>query len=456
MPLIDPNLSPHNEVEKNELSIVHSLISKFPAFAKQSLDTGAFKAPWWFLVIYISGISASMERIELKFMLTNNNALDGLASWPFAWGLALGGGLISAFIVYTVHGGIYHLFVKCAGGKKSFGVSANVFAYSRVPLFAFLLLTAVFNTVYYGESYWDGISEAAIDNIILVVVIGLNILAVVNSYRAIKILQPIGKVRGVIFLLVAPILLVGIAFSAYVYRGIFAAESFNEYTEKGLIAYNKNEYEEAIAHYDEAYKLTSPLFIEDRINILRNKYLAQNQLGQLHRAEATLDEALSLATPGSFTAHILAGSKAQLNNDIRKSLEKFGAALALEPDSFEVHNELGLIYLGDYDPAYLDYERALKHNEAAYRLLSSNVTLEVLALNLYYLEDYENAEIRYIELREALPLYADPWAYLGLIYYETGRYEEVIVQLKKAFELAPEYRTDYMLQIYEESLLEVD
>ena len=68
-----------------------------------------------------------------------------------------------------------------------------------------------------------------------------------------------------------------------------------------------------------------------------------------------------------------------------------------------VNNTLGLIYMGEYDDAHTDLDKALQYNLKAFETNGGRIIEEVLARNYYNMGNYAQAELHYEHLLQNYP-----------------------------------------------------
>lgn len=441
---------PDLKVRSRERSTLYQLIFDFPRFAERFLTGGVFTGPVWFLFLFTLGVSGVIDRLEVKntFLV----GADGTANLPmsYIYGILIGGGLIGGFINYYVQGGVYHLLVLLSGGKEGFGRSANVYLYGSWPLHIFSVALTVTLLAIKGQQYWTEGTHPVVENLTMVAMIGLIVLTIANRYRASKRIQEVRGARAAIFLVGVPSAFYAVLVGGVIVWGLFVGETYGEPNEQGIAAYNRGDYEEAIALYESALAKSPNLFWEDRATIFRNMAMANLNLGDVEAARANYQSAHDVSPAGSIERALFEGSLALFDNDIRKAISAFQSVASKREDDFIAHNELGLIFLGEYDEGFTDYEKALYHNRRAFELSRDVVTQELLARTLYQIDSYEESEKLFKEILEALPENLNCLIYLGLIAHETNRPTEGVKYFEKAFEVDESIKNGYLLEVYDE------
>jgi tetratricopeptide (TPR) repeat protein len=172
--------------------------------------------------------------------------------------------------------------------------------------------------------------------------------------------------------------------------------------EKGIELINAGKYEEALEAFLKAIK-NPKLTKESKGTIYRNIAITYNQLEKTDSAIHFSTLAFKCFRKNSPDYLVNAADVDLLNGKTPLALAKLLKAINLDPDEMAVNNTLGLIYLGEYDNAFTDLDKALKYNLKAFETNGSRVIEEVLARNYYKLEDYEKAELHYEHLHQNYP-----------------------------------------------------
>lgn len=443
--------TPPLEPVADEQSAIYQLLFNFPRFAKRFLDGGVFSGPVWFIFIFMLGAAGVVERIEMKNAFTAGAGFGSSFTSATVFGMIIGGGLIGGFINYYVQGGIYHILVLLSGGKEGFGRSANIHVYAMFPIFAYTVLDTVFWLLLKGDAYWSEGADPVYENLMIALTIGMIAWAIANRYRASRLIQGVSKVKGIIFLTVLPGLFYAAIFGGTILLSSNVSDRMSEPYSKGLDAYTRGHYEDALRHYRQALNEAPNGFWEERATIYRDIALSEANLGNYDAAEDAYRKGYEICPEGTIERSVFEGSLALYKQDVRRAIAAFKAVIARDPENFVAHNELGIIFLGEYDEAYLDYEKAEFHNRKAYEQSGDVVTQTLLARTLYFMNEYEESEKLYRMASEFLPGDPDNFAYLGLIGSETGQPEMAVSNLEKCFELDPTYKSDYLLEVYESS-----
>ena len=121
------------------------------------------------------------------------------------------------------------------------------------------------------------------------------------------------------------------------------------------------------------------------------------------------------------------------NRDWRNNPTFYTATLAVTPDAYYIHNNLGTVYWyqGNIAAAANEWRTALRlapHSE---------YVLHNLGLLEYEEKHYPDAEILFLRALKIRPNYSDAHLDLGKTYEATGRFQEAEAQLRAAEDLSP-------------------
>ena len=121
------------------------------------------------------------------------------------------------------------------------------------------------------------------------------------------------------------------------------------------------------------------------------------------------------------------------NRDWRDNLTFYTATLALSPDAYYIHNNLGTVYwdLGHIGAADKEWRTALRLAPG------SEYVLHNLGLVANTEKHYAEAESFFLRALAVRPNYSDAHLDLGIAYQATGRLEEAEAQLRTAERLSP-------------------
>jgi len=172
--------------------------------------------------------------------------------------------------------------------------------------------------------------------------------------------------------------------------------------EKGIALINAGKYEEALQAFLKAAK-NPALTKKSKGTIYRNIAITYNQLEKKDSAIHFSTLAAKCYKKNSLDYLLNAADVDLLRGKTDLALAKLLRAVDLEPDEMSVNNTLGLIYMGEYDDAHTDLDKALQYNLKAFEANGGRIIEEVLARNYYNLENYTQAELHYEHLLQNYP-----------------------------------------------------
>lgn len=189
--------------------------------------------------------------------------------------------------------------------------------------------------------------------------------------------------------------------------------------DEGLEALNHGRHDDAIAYFQEAIASAS-LSTPSRAMVYRN-------IAQVYMDMQVPDSAIHYASlaancykPGSYDFLVNMADVHILSDDIALAIEALGKAYKMRPGELAVNNTLGLIYLGEYDYAYMDIENALQYNKKAFEINQDRNTEHVLAKNYFELERYADAARHFENLYRQYPENPEHAVYLGITKHQLG------------------------------------
>jgi tetratricopeptide (TPR) repeat protein len=391
------------------------------------------KPPFLFIFTWMLGMSSVIDRVQLKSLQNQAYPLD---NWPAMWGFILVGGIVSGYIACYVGGAFYQLRVSLAGGSKSMHISRNLFLYTGIPIYAITILSATSDTFVYGDKYFTGKTNPSLDVTWFFLAVGAILYSIALSYRGVRLLLDTKHIRSIIMFIALPVLFYSLVFGA-----VYAVQEFEpqavDYNEQGLALMYEGNYDEA----ERLFKLAiEKLDSDDRNNAL----IIYGNLGLMHKFAGNTEEAienyqkaLSFCEPSDSEYYSTSGRINILTGDIEKAVRNFEKSLELDPDDFDAHNSLGLIFLGEYDEDMTDYERALAHNERSYALNEGAATAENLAINYFAVGKFDDALPLFESVDAAHPENALAKYFLGLIHYDNNDLTKAKAYLEDAIALDP-------------------
>jgi tetratricopeptide (TPR) repeat protein/CHAT domain-containing protein len=219
-------------------------------------------------------------------------------------------------------------------------------------------------------------------------------------------------------------------------------------------AFERGDYEEAIANYSEALK-----FDFDNHETFYQYGFALLKKARYKEAIFNFDKAIELK-PDFHRAWRNRGSALALLGHYEKAILEFDQAIKLKPDDEQAWFNLGVAFGKlDYDKKALDsYDQALDLNPDYYDALNNRgCVLNRLNQSEESIKSFDKA------------IHLDPkrdiaWISRGNVLHNMGRYEEAIVSFDKALELKPDYHETWFnrgnalhdMDSYEEAMASFD
>jgi tetratricopeptide (TPR) repeat protein len=375
--------------------------------------------------------------MEFDYMISQHYVYS---SWTVLWLIYLAGGVLSGIFVYWIGGLIYYVRVILAGGLRDFKISRRLFLYTGVPEYTVTILITLIDTVTYGEGYFTEPTSAPLD----LVLFGFGVIAIVYSiflsYIGVRLLLKIKTALGAILFVILPAIFYSVILFVTVYPSTSLYYKGLNYNEKGVEQCFKGDYDGALKSFKLALNQMTKDDREDIIQISTNIALVFENMGEIDSAVEYYNNALSYYNADDPDYFALLGCINILNGDIQGSIDNFEKALEIDGDNFDAHNNLGLIYMGDIEDEYENYERALIHNEKTHNLRADIATRKNLAQNYYFLERYEESLELFLEILREYPDDALALYFVGYIHYINDDLSEAKKYLKKAVKLEPEYK----------------
>jgi tetratricopeptide (TPR) repeat protein len=202
-----------------------------------------------------------------------------------------------------------------------------------------------------------------------------------------------------------------------------AKENPIDINQQGIELTNKGKYEEALQAFLKAVK-NPALSKEEKGTIYRNIALTYNQLEKKDSAIHFSILATKCYRKNSLDHLVNAADVDLLKGKTALALTKLLKAANRDPDEMAINNTLGLIYLGEYDEAFVDLDKALVYNLKAFETNGGRIIEEVLARNYYRLENYEKAEYHFEHLLQNYPDVISYFLDMGMTKHKLNKKEE--------------------------------
>ena len=259
------------------------------------------------------------------------------------------------------------------------------------------------------------------------------------------------RVRVLVGLVLLPILSVG--FGWFVLR--FGPHSAYAHDRRADVWFEKKEYANAIAEYDEAIRLDP-----QRAGAYCGRGLAWFEKKEYARAMADYNEAIRLDR--RLTSAYCNRAAAWLEqNDYDKAIADYNEAIRLEPDSPFAYDGRANAWLGkqDYDKAINDYNEAIRLNSWVVQALgdlseSTNDSIKPLVSILAYAyygrgaawlgkNEYDKAIADYDDVLRLDPRLAAAYVCRGGVWRVKGDYVRALVEFSQAIRFDAEMASAY-------------
>ncbi|NJL91440.1 MAG: tetratricopeptide repeat protein [Coleofasciculaceae cyanobacterium SM2_1_6] len=201
--------------------------------------------------------------------------------------------------------------------------------------------------------------------------------------------------------------------------------------EKGLMLFNHERYEEAIAAFEEAINLKPKVAIA-----WISRGVALERLKLHNEALASHEQAIQLE-PDNFLAWYNKGVQLQELGRYQEAIVAHEHALKLQPNDIDTLYNLGveLEKVANYSQALDAYDRVLRQDATdSYTLNRRGVVLSALGRNQEAIEALDRA-------LQHQPKLAEAWTNRGLALCTVGKYPEAVISFDQALSLNPGDRT---------------
>jgi tetratricopeptide (TPR) repeat protein len=229
---------------------------------------------------------------------------------------------------------------------------------------------------------------------------------------------------------------------------IIAKKQGEELNQKGLDYLSTLQYREAVNCFK---GVSSMSFIDTETKVLayRNEAIAHSYLAEIDSARQCFLAAAELNDKKSYAYLVNISDVYIIDKKIDKAIGCLKQAITYKKDDFMVYNNLGLIYLGEYGPEYMDYDKALFYNKKVYEMTPDITTKYTLAQSYYRKEEYPAAEKYFTELLEAAPENTDYMIYQVYVKEGLKKTDEVEALKAKIKKLKPEVYESYFGEVME-------
>jgi tetratricopeptide (TPR) repeat protein len=209
--------------------------------------------------------------------------------------------------------------------------------------------------------------------------------------------------------------------------------------QEGIEFMNAGKYELALDKFLKAVK--SPALSKDsKGTIYRNIALTYIELDKKDSAVHFCTLAAKCYQKNSYDYLVNLAEVDILAGHVSNALTRLQKAVKMNPEEMAVNNSLGLIYLGDYDEALMNLDKALIYNSKAFEISGGRVTEEVLGRTYYKMEDYEKAESHFEHLLQTNPQIASYALDMGMIKLKLKKSTEADKLFEKAITMDSSYK----------------
>jgi len=402
------------------------LLLDFPRFAADRLARRW--PPGFLLALWITGMAVVIELVENKALFMRRYPAG---SWPELWLLVAAAGLGAGALIYWLGGAWYHLRVRLAGGRNDGRMARRICLYAGIPAALALVLVELAGTLT-GSRYFVQPKPPALEIAGALLAAAAFGFAAWRGFRGARAVLGTAPARSVLLFIALP--LYGYVLAFAVTEGVSAFRKLAAATlvrsADRLIA--EDDTYGAEKKLRRALELLTKEDAAERLEAGNLLGLAGESRGDAGVALAGYRAALAAAAPGSADYFASLGEIRLQEERVPDAAALFLQSLRLDPECAKAHNNLGLIYLGEYPGGEADFKLALRHNLKAYKLLGSLNAASNLARNYFLLKRYADALPLYVELDKAPPGRYDVRYELGICCFMTGRTERAAKLLTAA------------------------
>ena len=205
--------------------------------------------------------------------------------------------------------------------------------------------------------------------------------------------------------------------------------------------------QQAIQEFKDAYKNSNNN--ADKLTILKNLASTYNSSGDTADALSTYKEALAYTSSDTSDYYLISAELAEIQTppDPSTALSDIQQANQLDPNDYQILNELGLFYL-DSDSLWTTYDdnaKALQYIKESYDLQDNDISTENLAIAYYFNNDYKQSISLLLPLN--LTTHSEMALYLGEDYLGENDNKDATFYFQKAVDLGvqvPQEVTNYL------------
>jgi hypothetical protein len=175
--------------------VVKAVFTGYVDFANRYLREP--NPPLLYIAIWLIGMDTVAGGIELTYIYSDQYDLD---NWFFAWIRILAVGVPMGAARYWMVGTLFHLVVVAAGGKGEPRTSRYVLLYALLPMAVCSLSIKILQMVIYGNKYFTGQTNPAVEGLFGVVMLGAYAYTLILCYRGMRALQGTDARRSIAML----------------------------------------------------------------------------------------------------------------------------------------------------------------------------------------------------------------------------------------------------------------
>ncbi|MBI2846050.1 MAG: tetratricopeptide repeat protein [Chloroflexi bacterium] len=210
----------------------------------------------------------------------------------------------------------------------------------------------------------------------------------------------------------------------------------------GIIYFARQEWEEAVAAYEQAVALEPQnyYFHLSLAQAYQNVGREDDAQSEFVTAEELVKEEIAASSEDTADPHIQLGDTYYYQGRYEEALTEYEQALSLRPDDGQIYLDLGFTYLAldQGDDALTNFERAVELNPGNY--IAHNALAGVLQGD----GQWERAEAEYQETLRLHSCAIDAHLGLGGIYFVQGDLENALLHFQKVIEFEPENPLAYL------------
>lgn len=400
--------------EEGLLKIIKVYFTNFDKF----LDKYISKSIPLFTLICISFIGI--------FMIIANPLNPYFGTWLY-WPIAVILSPLFGIVIYLLGGFAYQLLASICGAKWNPTLSRKIFVYALAPSYMIGVISSLFYYFVYETRSLDVNTNKYVLLSWLIIVFAVSLYVFLHSNTAAKKVLGAKPIRSFIIFLLLPIILNIVTLGSTAMNAFGYVDSDTAYkisVEDKLTGIDLAQSKLDIGDSDSAKMIYEEIignevntgFTDDVARAYLGTAAIQMSQGDIKGGLKIINATLKKTEEGAEVDYMLKGLIAAINEDIEGAFKIFNEVIEINPDNFDANSWLGLYYIG----INIDYKKALIYNKKAHELKATIDGLEMLAINYYLLESYNEAKIHFEELNRVEPNNTTALLKLGEIAYGFG------------------------------------